>query len=48
MLILTAFSQRDVIEQAHDTGAMGYLVKPFQKSELMPAIELAIGRATPS
>ncbi len=44
ILILTAFSQRDVIEQARDAGALAYLVKPFQKSELVPAIELAIGR----
>ena len=43
ILILTAFSQRDVIEQARDAGALAYLVKPFQKSELVPAIELAIG-----
>ena len=44
VLILTAFSQRDVIEQARDAGALAYLVKPFQKSELVPAIELAIAR----
>ena len=44
MLILTAFSQRDLIEQARDAGALAYLVKPFQKSDLVPAIELAIGR----
>jgi two-component system, response regulator PdtaR len=44
VLILTAFSQRDLIEQAVDAGAMAYLVKPFQRSELVPAIELAIGR----
>ena len=44
MLILTAFSQRDLIEQAKDSGAIGYLVKPFQKSELIPAIEIALGR----
>jgi response regulator NasT len=44
VLILTAFSQRDLIEQAVDAGAMSYLVKPFQRSELIPAIELAIGR----
>jgi two-component system, response regulator PdtaR len=46
VLILTAFSQRDVIEQARDAGALAYLVKPFQKSELVPAIELAIARHT--
>ena len=44
MLVLTAFSQRDFIEQARDAGALAYLVKPFQKSDLVPAIELAIGR----
>ena len=44
MLILTAFSQRDLIEQARDAGALAYLVKPFQKSDLIPAIEVAIGR----
>ena len=44
VLILTAFSQRDVIEQARDAGVLAYLVKPFQRSELVPAVELAIGR----
>ena len=44
VLILTAFSQRDLIEQARDAGALAYLVKPFQKSDLIPAIEVAIGR----
>ena len=44
VLILTAFSQRDLIEQARDAGALAYLVKPFQKSELIPAVEVAIGR----
>jgi two-component system, response regulator PdtaR len=44
VLILTAFSQRDLIERARDAGALAYLVKPFQRSELIPAIELAIGR----
>jgi response regulator NasT len=44
VLILTAFSQRDLIEQARDAGAMAYLVKPFQRSELVPAVEVAIGR----
>ena len=44
VLILTAFSQRDLIDQARDAGALAYLVKPFQKSDLVPAIELAIGR----
>jgi response regulator NasT len=44
VLILTAFSQRDLIEQARDAGALAYLVKPFQKEELLPAIEVALGR----
>jgi response regulator NasT len=44
VVMLTAFSQREIIEQARDAGALAYLVKPFQKSELVPAIELAIGR----
>jgi two-component system, response regulator PdtaR len=44
VLILTAFSQRDLIEQARDAGALAYLVKPFQRSELIPAVEVAIGR----
>ena len=44
VLVLTAFSQREFIEQARDAGALAYLVKPFQKSDLVPAIELAIGR----
>jgi response regulator NasT len=42
--MLTAFSQREVIEQARDAGALAYLVKPFQRTDLVPAIELAIGR----
>ena len=44
VLILTAFSQRTLIDQARQAGALAYLVKPFQKSELLPAIEMAIGR----
>ena len=44
VLILTAFSQRELVEQAREAGAIGYLVKPFQKSDLIPAVELAIGR----
>jgi response regulator NasT len=44
VLVLTAFSQREVIEQARDAGALAYLVKPYQKSDLVPAIEVAIGR----
>jgi response regulator NasT len=44
VLMLTAFSQREVIEDARDAGALAYLVKPYQKSDLIPAIEVAIGR----
>ena len=44
VVILTAFSQRDLIEEARDAGALAYLVKPFQKSELIPAVEVALGR----
>ena len=44
VLILTAFSQRELVEQARDAGALAYLVKPFQKSDLIPAIEVALGR----
>jgi AmiR/NasT family two-component response regulator len=44
VLLLTAFSQRDLIKQASEAGALAYLVKPFQRSELVPAIELALGR----
>lgn len=44
VLILTAFSQKDLVQRAADAGAMGYLVKPFQKSDLMPAIEVALSR----
>jgi len=44
LLILTAFSQREVVEDARDAGALAYLVKPYQKSDLIPAIEVAIGR----
>ena len=44
VLILTAFSQREIVEDARDAGALAYLVKPFQKADLVPAIEVAIGR----
>jgi response regulator NasT len=44
VVILTAFSQRDLVERARDAGAMGYLVKPFSRRDLMPAIELAVSR----
>jgi AmiR/NasT family two-component response regulator len=44
VLMLTAFSQRDLVERARDAGAMAYLVKPFNKSDLLPAIEMAVSR----
>lgn len=44
VVILTAFSQRELITQARDIGVSSYLVKPFQRGELVPAIELAIAR----
>ena len=44
VIILTAFSQRDLVERARAAGAMAYLVKPFQKTDLVPAIEMALSR----
>jgi AmiR/NasT family two-component response regulator len=44
IVMLTAFSQRELVERARDAGAMAYLVKPFGKHDLMPAIEIAISR----
>lgn len=44
VVLLTAFSQRKLVESARDAGVMAYLVKPFQREELVPAIELAVGR----
>jgi AmiR/NasT family two-component response regulator len=44
VVILTAFSQRDLIERARDAGAMAYLIKPFHKRDLLPAIEMATSR----
>ncbi|MBA3524221.1 MAG: response regulator [Geodermatophilaceae bacterium] len=44
VVILTAFSQRDLVERARDVGAMAYLVKPFQKHDLPPTIEMATAR----
>ncbi len=44
VLMLTAFSQRELVERARDAGAMAYLVKPFSISDLTPAIEMALGR----
>jgi two-component system, response regulator PdtaR len=44
VLMLTAFSQRELVERARDAGAMAYLVKPFTKSDLVPSIEMAVSR----
>jgi response regulator NasT len=44
VLVLTAFSQRELVEQARDAGALAYLVKPFQEKDLIPAIEVARAR----
>lgn len=44
VVLLTAYSQKDLIERAKEAGVFGYLVKPFQESDLMPAIEIALAR----
>jgi response regulator NasT len=44
VVMLTAFSQRDLVERARDAGAMAYLIKPFEKRDLLPAIEMATAR----
>lgn len=44
VVMLTAFSQRDLVHRARDAGAMAYVVKPFGKADLLPAIELALSR----
>ena len=46
VVILTAFSQRELVERARDAGAMAYLVKPFTRSDLVPSIEIALSRFT--
>jgi len=46
VVILTAFSQRDLVDRARDAGAMAYLVKPFSRNDLVPAIEMAVSRFT--
>ncbi|WP_030144865.1 ANTAR domain-containing response regulator [Spirillospora albida] len=46
VVILTAFSQRELVQRATEAGAMGYLVKPFSKTDLAPAIEVAVSRYT--
>ena len=44
VVLLTAFSQRDLVERAREAGVMAYLVKPFQKHDVMPAVEMAMAR----
>jgi two-component system, response regulator PdtaR len=44
VVILTAFSQRDLVQRASEAGAMAYLIKPFTKADLVPAIEVAASR----
>ena len=44
VVILTAFSQRELVERARDAGAMAYLVKPFSRNDLVPAVEMAVSR----
>lgn len=44
VLVLTAFSQRELVEAARDAGALAYLVKPFQEKDLVPALEVALAR----
>jgi len=44
VIILTAFSQRDLVQRASEAGAMAYLIKPFTKADLVPAIEVAASR----
>src|SRR4051812_11330138 len=44
VIVLTAFSQRELVERARDAGAMAYLVKPFSKRDLVPAVEVGMSR----
>ena len=44
VVLLTAFSQRDLVERAREAGVMAYLVKPFEKADLLPAVEMAVSR----
>lgn len=44
VVMLTAFSQREVIDEARDAGALAYIVKPFQRTDIVPAVELAVAR----
>lgn len=46
VVILTAFSERDLVERAREAGVMAYLVKPFQSKDLVPAVEMAVSRFT--
>lgn len=45
VVMLTAFSQRELVERARDAGAMAYVVKPFTPNDLLPAVEIAISRS---
>ena len=45
VVMLTAFSQSELVERARDAGAMAYVVKPFTPSDLIPAVEIAVSRA---
>ncbi|NUL45159.1 response regulator [Cellulosimicrobium funkei] len=44
VVLLTAFSQRELVDRAREAGAMAYVVKPFNENDLVPAIELAVAR----
>jgi response regulator NasT len=44
VVLLTAYSQKELVDRAKDAGVVGYLIKPFRESDLMPAIEVAISR----
>ena len=44
VVLLTAFRQRDLVERAREAGVMAYLVKPFEKADLLPAVEMAVSR----
>jgi response regulator NasT len=44
VVLLTAFSQRELVERARDAGAMAYVVKPFTAADLLPALEIAVSR----
>ncbi|MCL2466538.1 MAG: response regulator [Micrococcales bacterium] len=44
VVLLTAFSQADLVQRARDAGAMAYVVKPFSPADLLPAVEIALGR----